>query len=297
LKGAISMNIYSTRICPYVYVCTHKLTGHYYIGYRSANSIPSDLDLPKYKTSSLTVKPDFENYNWQIIAEFFNGDDAYDFEQQLISENWHDPLLLNKQHRYQCNGRFKTKPGRIISDKTKEKIRSKRALQIITEETKEKMSQSIRDAKGTVSDETILKVRNLLQSGKSNNEIQELLSLPRHTVSRIKNGNIVCRNEKKQEKKSLTQEEINLSKRKINTDEIIIVIERFIEKWKPVQILDYLIERRNKKNIVNNLTIDIIKNIKRNLKNGKRVIYESELLKENYEYYIKILKQLKDLSV
>ena len=121
------MNIYSTKIYPYVYVCTHKITGHYYIGYRSANSVLSDIDLPKYKTSSLIVKPDFENYNWQILAEFFDGDDAYDFEQQLISEHWNDPLLLNEQHRHQCNGRFKTKPGRIVSDETKEKIRSKRA--------------------------------------------------------------------------------------------------------------------------------------------------------------------------
>ena len=117
------MNIYSTKIYPYVYVCTHKITGHYYIGYRSANSVSSDLDLPKYKTSSLIVKPDFENYNWQILAEFFDGNDAYDFEQQLISENWNDPLLLNEQHRHQCNGRFKTKPGRIVSNGTKEKLR------------------------------------------------------------------------------------------------------------------------------------------------------------------------------
>ena len=136
------MNIYSTKIYPYVYVCTHKITGHYYIGYRSANSVSSDIDLPKYKTSSLIVKPDFENYNWQILAEFFNGDDAYDFEQQLISEHWNDPLLLNEQHRYHCNGRFKSKPGRIVSDETKEKIRSKRALQVITEETKEKMRKA-----------------------------------------------------------------------------------------------------------------------------------------------------------
>jgi NUMOD3 motif len=134
-------NIY-TKIYPYVYVCTHKITGHYYIGYRSANTMPSDIDLPKYKTSSLIVRPDFENYNWQILAEFFDSNDAYDFEQQLISENWNDPLLLNEQHRYQCNGRFKSKPGRIVSNETKEKIRLKRALQIITEETKEKMRKA-----------------------------------------------------------------------------------------------------------------------------------------------------------
>ena len=109
--------------------------------------------------------------------------------------------------------------------------------------------------------------------------------MPRHTVTKIKNGEIVCRNEIKTDRKSLTQEETNLSKRKIQTDEIIIVIEKLNKKWKPTQILDYLIEIRNRNNILNNLTIDIIKNIKRNLTNGKHVIYESELSKKNYDYY------------
>lgn len=138
------MNIYSTKIYPYVYVCTHRITGHYYIGYRSANLIPSDLDLPKYKTSSLIVKPNFENYSWQILAEFFNGDDAYDFEQQLISEHWADPLLLNEQHRHQCNGRFKTNPGRIVSDETKEKIRQANLGKKCSPETIEKRASKRR---------------------------------------------------------------------------------------------------------------------------------------------------------
>ena len=120
---------------------------------------------------------------------------------------------------------------------------------------------------------------------------KKILSLPRHTITRIKNGEIVCRNEEKKEKFSLTQEQVNLSKRKIKTEEIIIVIEKFIQKWKPMQILDYLIEERNKKYIQNNLTIDIIKNIKRNLQNGKSVIYESELKKETYEYYNNLLQK------
>lgn len=138
------MNIYSTKIYPYVYVCTHKITGHYYIGYRSANLVPSDIDLPRYKTSSLIVKPDFENYNWLIVAEFFNGDDAYDFEQQLISENWNDPLLLNEQHRHRCNGRFKSKPGRIVSDETKEKIRQANLGKKYSPETIEKRASKRR---------------------------------------------------------------------------------------------------------------------------------------------------------
>jgi len=159
-----------------------------------------------------------------------------------------------------------------------------------SEETRNKMSISIRESKGSVSDDIIIQVRNLITEGHKNIEIQELLKLPRHTVTRIKNGEIICRNEVKNDRTKLTQEEINLSKRKIQTDEIIIVIEKLIEKIKPTQILDCLIERRNNNNIPNHLTIDIIKNIKRNLVNGNPVIYESELPKDKYDYYNEIIK-------
>jgi len=157
-----------------------------------------------------------------------------------------------------------------------------------SEETKKKMSSSIRDAKNSVSDETILNVRKLIEEGYKNIEIQEILKLPRHTITRIKNGNIVLRSEEKIQIQTLTQIETNLSKRKILPKEIIIVIEKYIEEWKPMKILDYLIEERNKKNIENTLTIDIIKNIKRNLTNNKNIIYETELTKERYEYYLSL---------
>jgi hypothetical protein len=161
-----------------------------------------------------------------------------------------------------------------------------------SEETKKKMSISIREAKGGLSDETIIQVRKMITEGYQNVEIQEFLTLPRHTITRIKNGEIVCRNEEKKERNSLTQEQVNLSKRKINTDDIIIVIEKMIQKWKPTQILDYFIEK-NKTNI----TIDMIKNIKRNLINCKTIIYESELLKERYEYYTTLIKQFTETLV
>ena len=97
-----------------------------------------------------------------------------------------------------------------------------------SEETKKKMSNSIRDANGGVSDETIIKVRDLIKQGQTIVKIQELLNLPKHITSRIKNGEIICRNEEKKERQPLTQEKINLSKRKILTDEIIYLL--FI-KW------------------------------------------------------------------
>lgn len=112
------MNIYnSTRAMPYVYLCVHKTTGEFYYGYREHNvslSLPSTLDLPKYKTSSTTVGPKFDEYNWYIIAEFFDGLSAFEFEQDLICENWGNPLMLNKQYR-KLNGKvaFKGEKGRL----------------------------------------------------------------------------------------------------------------------------------------------------------------------------------------
>ena len=97
------MTIYSSdKAAPYVYICTHKDTNQFYIGYRERNvklNLPSHLDLPEYKTSSMKVRPDWPNYTWTIIAEFFDPSHAYTFEQQMIFDNWGNPLLLNRH----CN--------------------------------------------------------------------------------------------------------------------------------------------------------------------------------------------------
>ena len=157
-----------------------------------------------------------------------------------------------------------------------------------SKETKKKLSLSIREAKNSVSDETITTVRKLISDGYKNIEIQEELQLPRHTVTRIKNGEIICRDEEKKDRKNQTQVEVNLSKRKIFAEEIITVIEKYIKGWKPSAILVYLIDQRRKNNIFNTITIDIIKNIKRNLSNDRAIIYERELTRDRYEYYIQL---------
>ena len=59
-----------------------------------------------------------------------------------------------------------------------------------------------------------------------------------------------------------------------------------------MQILDYFIEHNK-----NNITIDIIKNIKRNLTSGKTVIYTSELSEERYNYYLELLKQFTETNI
>jgi hypothetical protein len=88
----------STKVLPYVYKLTHKETGQFYFGSRWANIVPSSEDLGiKYFTSSKYVKPMFYDFHIDILAEFFDYKDAYLFEQDMILENWNNPLKLNKK--------------------------------------------------------------------------------------------------------------------------------------------------------------------------------------------------------
>ena len=134
------MNIYqSTRPAPYVYMCVHKQTNEFYIGYRYKNvdkNLTSDQDLPTYKTSSSKVKPIFEMFDWHIIAEFFTDDAAYDFEQELIYKHWDNPLLLN-QSCHHLRGRFKRGPGWELSDESRQKLSNAHKGRVFSEEWKQ----------------------------------------------------------------------------------------------------------------------------------------------------------------
>jgi hypothetical protein len=149
LKGSISMNIYkSTRAMPYVYMCVHKNTGEFYIGYRSKNvklNKTSDIDFPTYKTSSKIVRTNFDNFNWIVLAEFFTENAAYDYEQYLINEHWEDPLLINKTCHYN-KSRFRHCGGTPCSEETKRKIslsnKTKLAGISKSDEFKEKISKA-----------------------------------------------------------------------------------------------------------------------------------------------------------
>ena len=112
----------SEKVSPYVYRLDNPITGEIYIGYRKANKLPSHLDLPEYKTSAPEVRNIFEHFEWTIVAEFFDGDDAYDFEQLSIFEEWNNPLLLNMSC-YHGKGRFRNKGH---SPETKVKISASR---------------------------------------------------------------------------------------------------------------------------------------------------------------------------
>ena len=130
-----SSSIYSNL--PYVYRLDNPITGEIYIGYREANKKPSHEDLPEYRTSSKYVGPRFEEFNWTILAEFFNGEDAYDFEQLSIHENWDNPLLLNRNCNY---GKKRWKTDDHLSEKTKLKMSATRKGVPKSEETKARIS-------------------------------------------------------------------------------------------------------------------------------------------------------------
>ncbi len=85
---------------PYVYIVTNRSTKQFYIGMRSANKVVAEQDLGiHYFTSSKKVKENFEKYDITILAYFADQLSAFEFENQIIKENWDSPLLLNKHYQ------------------------------------------------------------------------------------------------------------------------------------------------------------------------------------------------------
>jgi hypothetical protein len=93
-------------ILPYVYRLTNRNTGEFYIGVRMKNKVRAEEDLGvEYFTSSRYVKPSFKEFETEIVAEFFDSDSAYWFEQSLIQENWKLAGILNKKYQKKRDGK------------------------------------------------------------------------------------------------------------------------------------------------------------------------------------------------
>jgi hypothetical protein len=86
---------------PYVYRCTERSTGKFYIGYRFKNTLPASEDFGKhYFTSNDYVKKNFDNFDYEIIAEFPNRKSAFAFETKLINETkCVDQINANKHNK------------------------------------------------------------------------------------------------------------------------------------------------------------------------------------------------------
>ena len=129
----------STKVLPYVYKLTHKETGQFYFGVRHANKVPSSEDFgTKYFSSSKYVKIiGFENFNYQILAEFFSKEDALEFESMLIDNSWCQINCLNK------NVGGKKFYNRSVTDATREKIRNIRKNSKLPDDVKNKISKAL----------------------------------------------------------------------------------------------------------------------------------------------------------
>ncbi len=263
------------------------------------------LKFIEYTKKYLIVK-----YNQACAFEtFLNTDDMIIKEEmyKICNEEKHKTEIfsdLNQNHegkeRYFETLKIRKLKKNICKEIQKKELYKLKSIKMMGEgnhnygkeksvETRKKMSTSIRDSKNGVSDEIIISVRKMIEEGKPNIEIQELMNLPRHTVSRIKNGNLVCRNENKLIK-TTTQNERNIKKRKIMIDEILIVIDKIIEGNSPIKIFNELYEKNK------NITIDIVKNIKKQICQNKIPFYDFEISKENYEKYKNVIQEYNEIN-
>ena len=207
-----------------MYLLTHKDTRQFYFGYRERNIVSSSLDLGiTYFTSSRYVKNlGFENFEIQILAEFFKPKDAYDYEQNLIKEHRKNILCLNrhftdgKQFRYvRPVGTYKASEetkkkqslahkGRIVTAETRAKISAIHKGKIVSNETRARTSAA---GKGRiVTDETKAKISNGLK-GKSrppfSDETKEKLKLSHKTRIYLPRGPMSEETKEKIRQKSL----------------------------------------------------------------------------------------------
>ena len=95
------MNIYtpSGPVLPYVYRCTERETGRFYIGYRYKNYVRAEEDLGTfYFTSNEYVRTNFHKFDWEIVAEFYDKKDAFKFETDLIRETKSENQINANKH-------------------------------------------------------------------------------------------------------------------------------------------------------------------------------------------------------
>lgn len=102
---------------PYVYLCTHRDTKRFYIGYRRANVVPALEDLgTNYYTSSDEVKRNFNEFDYEILSEYDSPLMAFEVEQVLIYENRHNQLLINKNYKTKNHITLDPRPVQPTSD-------------------------------------------------------------------------------------------------------------------------------------------------------------------------------------
>ena len=121
----------------YVYKILFE-NGKFYYGYRGADDPTADF-LVRYTSSSKIVKKLISEgvvYSGEIIKTFDAQHNALDYEQQLIYENFSNPLIINRACRFGVNG-F----GLLTSD-AKTKIRKESKARWADPEYRQRLSET-----------------------------------------------------------------------------------------------------------------------------------------------------------
>lgn len=126
----------------YVYKITSRTTGQFYIGYRYRNQTlgvePKDDLWARYFTSSKYVKELIkengkQDFVFEILFESLDSLKCWELEQDLISQNWNNELILNRKYM----------------DKTT-RVEFHRRLAVVSDETRKKMSMAGKGRKKTM---------------------------------------------------------------------------------------------------------------------------------------------------
>jgi len=149
------------------------------------------------------------------------------------------------------------------------------------------IEEKVKKNKIKISDEIILRVRERLNEGNLNIEIENEFKLSRHIVSRIKNNILVLTNETKRNNSKKTQEQKNVNRRKISIQIILKIIDKLIENKLPSIILNNILEENINEDC--KLTIDIVKNIKRKIKDKVVPFYKFEISSNLFEHYEQLI--------
>ena len=137
------------EIPSYVYKHTNKITKQFYFGSRCFNvklNIIPEEDFKKYICSSKIkeeIKENKELWDSEILNVFYGEnkkEDCFWFEQDLIKNNWGNPLLLNRQYKDSSKNKKVFLSDEICKESTKEKISAKNKGSKRTEEQRLKMS-------------------------------------------------------------------------------------------------------------------------------------------------------------
>jgi hypothetical protein len=222
-------------------------------------------------TNDYNIK--YEMYDKCNYEKHVNEDFNYDLYFNVINkENYNYYTVLHKNKK------------KILFDISNNNLIEK--LKLVKEKKNEQIKK--KNKRDKICDEVILKVREKINEGKQNIEIENELNLKRHVVSRIKNNIIVLKNETKRKNIKKTQEQKNIEKRKINIDVILKIIDKIIENKLPSIILNEILEEN-----LNNeckLTIDIVKNIKKKIKDKIIPFYDFEVSEDMYNHYKKLIE-------